>query len=295
MICRPSATKSALLAVATTLLLGGCCSAAPGREHPLPAALFAAHLRALEDGPAAKMTALAVPPFVVIGDGSASQVRTNAKKLVRWATTLLRAQFFTKYPRHIIDVWLFESERSYERNVRELFGDSPESPYGYYEPCDRALVINLTMGDGTLVHELVHPLMEADFPEAPTWLNEGLASLYEQPAELDGRIVGLPNWRLPRLQDAIKHGWAPSLQATMSASRRSFYRSRRRSLNYAVARYLCFYLQHRGLLERYYRKLRAVHDHDPDGIETLRQLLGQPNLAQLEQQWTRFVLGLEYP
>jgi len=190
---------------------------------------------------------------------------------------------------------VFQNERSYERNVRELFGDSPESPYGYYEPCDHALVINLAMGDGTLVHELVHPLMEADFPEAPTWLNEGLASLYEQPAELDGRIVGLPNWRLPRLQDAIKHGWAPSLKETMGASRRRFYGTRRRSHYYAVARYLCFYLQHRGLLEHYYRTLRLAHGDDPDGVETLGQLLGQPSWSQLEQQWAHFVLGLQYP
>ena len=31
-----------------------------------------------------------------------------------------------------------------------------------------------------LVHEMVHPFMDADFPACPAWFNEGLASLYEQ-------------------------------------------------------------------------------------------------------------------
>ena len=32
---------------------------------------------------------------------------------------------------------------------------------------------------GTLSHELVHPYMETNFPNVPSWFNEGLASLYE--------------------------------------------------------------------------------------------------------------------
>ena len=57
--------------------------------------------------------------------------------------------------------------------------------------------MNIATGGGTLVHELVHPYVEADFPGAPPWLNEGLGSLFEQSDERDGYIVGLTNWRLP--------------------------------------------------------------------------------------------------
>ena len=41
--------------------------------------------------------------------------------------------------------------------------------------------MNIGPGPGTLSHELVHPYMEANFPNVPAWFNEGLASLYEQP------------------------------------------------------------------------------------------------------------------
>jgi len=46
------------------------------------------------------------------------------------------------------------------------------------------------------VHEIVHPFMAANFPDCPAWFNEGLASLYEQSSERDGKIIGLTNWRL---------------------------------------------------------------------------------------------------
>ena len=46
--------------------------------------------------------------------------------------------------------------------------------------------MNIATGGGTLVHEIVHPFVEANFPGCPTWFNEGLGSLYEQSAERKG-------------------------------------------------------------------------------------------------------------
>jgi len=41
--------------------------------------------------------------------------------------------------------------------------------------------MNAGLGLGTLTHELIHPIVETDFPRAPTWINEGIASLFEAP------------------------------------------------------------------------------------------------------------------
>ena len=48
----------------------------------------------------------------------------------------------------------------------ELFGDEPETPYGYFSAEHQALIMNIATGGGTLVHEIVHPFMEANVPEA---------------------------------------------------------------------------------------------------------------------------------
>ena len=90
------------------------------------------------------------------------------------------------------------------RGVKSLTGNEPGTPYGFYSAKHNGLFMNIATGGGTLVHEIVHPYVEADFPNAPPWLNEGLGSLFEQSADRDGHIVGLTNWRLAGLQRAIR-------------------------------------------------------------------------------------------
>jgi hypothetical protein len=149
-------------------------------------------------------------PFVVIGDEAPEVVRQRASRTVRWTVDLLRKDFFARDPGEIIDIWAFKDAKSYARHAWELFRDRPTTPYGYYSAQNRALVMNIAPGAGTLVHELVHPYMRANFPGCPPWLNEGLASLYERPSEEGGHLVGLVNWRLPAR--AIRAGRLPDFR-----------------------------------------------------------------------------------
>ena len=138
-------------------------------------------------------------PFVVVGDEPRKVVEQRAEDTVKWAVDRLKQDFFTKDPNEILDIWLFKDEASYEKHARLIFGDSPTTPYGYYSSRHKALIMNIATGGGTLVHEIVHPFMEANFSACPPWLNEGLGSLYEQCGDVDGHIHGFTNWRLPGL------------------------------------------------------------------------------------------------
>ena len=117
--------------------------------------------------------------------------------------------------------------------------------------------MNIATGGGTLVHEIVHPYVEADFPNAPPWLNEGLGSLFEQSDERDGKIVGLTNWRLAGLQKAIKRGGVPSFFELTHMDSKTFYLEEH-GTNYSQSRYLMYYLQEKGLLHDFYRRFRAA-------------------------------------
>ena len=232
------------------------------------------------------------PPFAVVGDGSAKQVEARATGTVRWAVTHLEAAYFELPPTHIITIYLFETKDSYERHALELFGEAPDTPYGYYSPSDRALVMNIGTGGGTLVHEIVHPYIESNFPACPSWFDEGLASLYEQSAERDGQIVGLTNWRLEGLQEALRAKAVPSFE-TLCATGRGFYNDDPGS-NYAQARYLCYWLQEHGLLHDFYRDFRAAVAEDPTGYATLAKLVG-PDMDAFRTRWEAFVLDLRFP
>jgi hypothetical protein len=232
------------------------------------------------------------PPFVVAGDEPPRVLEARAASIVRWAVERLRASYFGRDPAPGLEIWLFRDPESYRRHARMLFGDEPTTPYGYFDSSHDALIMDISTGGGTLVHEIVHPYMDANFPRCPAWFNEGMGSLYEQAGERDGAIVGLLNWRLPALQHALEQGSAPGLPQVLASDAGEFYGDPS-GLYYAVSRYLLYYLQEKGLLSRYYAEFTAAYESDPTGLNTLLDLTGQ-DLPHLEADWRRFVMRLRW-
>jgi len=239
-------------------------------------------------------TVVLSPPFVVIGDESPEMVRRRSEGTVKWAVEKLKTAYFKQDPRQILDIWLFKDKESYETNCKRLFGKKPDTPFGYFSQEDKALVMNISTGGGTLVHEIVHPFVAANFPNCPAWFNEGLGSLYEQSGELDGEIHGYTNWRLPRLQESIRKGKLTSLKMLCQTTDTDFY-EKDRGTNYAEARYLCYYLQQKGLLKTYYRRFLANRKDDPSGYKTLKTVLERDDMDEFQKQWESYVLKLKYP
>lgn len=270
-------------------------------------------------------------PFVVLGDEPLEQVRRHAVGTIQWAVDRLKQEYFEHDPDRIIDIWLFKDRDSYDKHTREIFGDAPDTPFGYFSHRHQALIMNIDTGTGTLVHEIVHPLIAANFPDCPAWFNEGLASLYEQCGEHRGRIWGRTNWRLAGLQKAIRppepapkapvepppagagesrsgseatepeelppRKPLPTFQQLCSTSTRAFYDADP-GTNYAQARYLCYYLQQQGQLREYYQRFRRDVRSDPSGYETLKAVLGiqdEEQMARFEEAWKAWVLKLRYP
>jgi hypothetical protein len=242
--------------------------------------------------PSPDFTIVVQPPFVVIGDEPAEAVKEHSERTVKWAVDKLKQEYFSKDPNDIRDIWLFKDAPSYERNALALFGDKPTTPYGYYSSRHKSLIMNISTGGGTLVHEIVHPFIEANFPNCPPWLNEGLGSLYEQSGEIDGHIHGYTNWRLPGLQRAINARQVQSFKSLMSLDTSSFYNDDR-GTNYAQSRYLCYYLQQRGLLVKFYREFLARQKTDPTGYATLQRILVARDMAAFKLKWEKYVLTLK--
>jgi len=254
---------------------------------------FAEHVAKLRKKLPAGFTVVVQAPFVVVGDEEPLMVRRRAISTVKWAVDRLKQDYFEKDPADILDIYLFKDKSSYEKHTKQLFDDTPGTPFGYYSPAHKALIMNIETGGGTLVHEIVHPFMHTNFPECPAWFNEGLGSLYEQSTEENGHIHGLTNWRLAGLQQAIRKNQLPSFQALCSTGN-EFY-TKDRGTNYAQARYLCYYLQQEGLLTKYYRSFVADQENDPTGYKTLAKILGDPDMARFSKDWEKFVLSLHFP
>jgi hypothetical protein len=290
------------------LLLLAACSTAHGdlphnKKPPIaaapvaaPDAKYADHIAALRERLAAKQLHATIrfeEPFVVVGDGSDEALAHDART-VRWAADHLEADFFATRPTKILDIYLFHDAASYERGVVALTGEAPTTPYGFYSKANGGLFMNIATGGGTLVHEIVHPYVEADFPNAPPWLNEGLGSLFEQSAEKDGHIIGLTNWRLAGLQQAIDRGDVMSFQALTHLDTDAFYGDEK-GVNYAESRYLLYYLQQHDLLHAFYRSFRATRAKDPSGYGALVATLGERDMNDFTSRWTAYVKQLVFP
>jgi hypothetical protein len=270
------------LLVIACLLAAQTAAAAPSQEA----------LRARADKLEQKLagqgfTVMIEGPFVIVGDETRARVQQRAT-FMRWVLRLIEQDFFAKQPDKLIEVWLFRNEKTYRRGAKKFFGDDPDTPYGYYSPSDDALVMNIGPGAGTLSHELVHPYMEANIPDVPTWFNEGLASLYEQPRERDGHMWGTTNWRLPGLQQMIRKKTLPRVTALLSTTSDEFYDASYDA--YAYARFLCQYLQDHGELRAFYTKL-AADTRDRTGARALEDVLGQ-DLASFQPVFEKWAMSL---
>lgn len=230
------------------------------------------------------------PPFVLAGDMSVRDVQLWRDQTVRPAAEAFAATYFKTLPDQPILILLFADETSYRGHAKRWFGDADVSYYGYFRH-DRVMLMNIATGGGTLVHEMVHALLRPDFPTCPDWLNEGMGSLYEQ-CSLQP-LKGLPNWRLPALQDAIRKKELRSLQEMIGDE--DFYAKSAVGLNYAQARYLMLYLQDQGHLGAFYTRLRDNHATDRTGLKTLQAIIAPQKLVEFESAWRAWVLRLHFP
>lgn len=236
---------------------------------------------------------LARSPFVIAGDLDEAALKQWYEGTIAPAAAAMQAQYFKTAPYEPVTVLLFRDETSYNHYAKELFGDEGISIYGYFKPLQRTLVMNIATGGGTLVHELTHALASFDFPAIPTWLNEGIASLHEQCRFRDGDqgpwIEGLPNWRLPKLAEAIQQGRLRSLESLIGGND---FRGDQQTINYAQARYFCLYLQRKGKLTELYRVMRENQKVDRFGVAAVQSLFPKQSWAEIDAALAAFVKEL---
>ncbi|MHB9024934.1 MAG: hypothetical protein ACYC7E_12300 [Armatimonadota bacterium] len=253
----------------------------------LTGAGYDAEMRALREQLGDGFTTRRAEMFLCAGNLSERQMGTIVEGTIGKGANALWKQYFRKRPDYPIRVYLFADETTYRTYAKQLFGDTNVSYFGYYKPDKRALVMNIGTGTGTLVHEMVHALMEPDFPQAPTWFSEGLASLYEQCyIEKDG-LKGLVNWRLPVLRQGMRDKTTLPL-ARLIATDRTHFLDEHLGVHYAQARYFCLYLQEKGVLGKFYTAYRDGYAKDKTGAATLEKLLGKP-LSKIEKDWLKWI------
>ncbi len=233
--------------------------------------------------------AIVEAPFIIAGDLSEAELRKISRSTIQPILYALQRSYFWTAPDQPISLVMLQSVDSYRQVARKLDGYDALRYHGYFRREERRIVLDLSSGNGTLAHELTHALVAFDFPTAPEWFDEGLASLHEQGefTEDGGTLIGSHNWRLLALKQALKNGQLKPLEELIGSEE---FRQEGEGLQYAQVRYLCLYLQQRGLLKNFYHQFRDAAEADPHGVHTLHRLLEVETLSQFDedfQYWLR--------
>ncbi|MGQ9661910.1 MAG: hypothetical protein ACUVWX_06165 [Kiritimatiellia bacterium] len=267
----------------------------PPAKKGASVAEYALHCLALRKKLPLGFTVVVEEPFVVLGDESPDMVRARARQTVRWLVDRLRLLYgFENDPGQITDIWFFKDTDSYRKHVWEIFSVMPRDTVGGYLEENKAIIASTTSGTSAVVREIVRLFLQANFPQCPVWFAEGLGLLYEQCAAGSGPLTGLSNWRLGVLQKAVRSKTVIPLAELFSAGKTAF-RGEDSALHCAEVRYLCYYLQQKKLLPRFYQELRKNATTDPKGSATLLRLLGATELSAFQKRWEAFVLELTPP
>lgn len=230
--------------------------------------------------------------FVIASNLSASETSEIINNTISKAVKCFYNSYFEKKPDDVTTIFLFKDDRSYRDWAKKLYGDEDISRFGYYKPSKKIMLMNISTGTGTLVHEVTHALVNYDFPDIPSWFNEGLGSLYERCSLNGSEIIGYVNWRLPTLQEAINNNKYTSLEYLIKTDDDEFY-GNKSDFNYAQARYLCMYLQESRALKKFYKLFRDNFSQDKTGKTFLEQVLNK-KLSAIDDDYVAWVKTLVY-
>lgn len=230
--------------------------------------------------------------FIIASNMSETETSRLIEHTIAGAEECFYNNYFENKPDELITIFLFKDDNTYRYWAKKLYGDTDLSRFGYYKPSKRVMLMNISTGGGTLVHELTHAFVRYDFPDIPSWFNEGLGSLYERCSMNNKEILGHTNWRLPELQDAINDKTYTSLDVLTSTNDDEFYGDNS-SYNYAQARYLCQYLQEKNLLKKFYKTFRDNYEKDKTGKTYLEEVT-KMKLADLEYTFVEWVKTLKH-
>ncbi len=237
--------------------------------------------------------------FVLAGDkGAALDAAVKETQLIvdaMWHGPM-RTQLETA-----VTIWVYSTHRKMAADLHEFVPDARGTEVGlglYWEPTNEIDFTTEGGGIGTLAHELIHPLLrKGDFPTAPLWLEEGLASLYESfdPPTAAEPYVLRPraHFRLQQLREALK---SPDLASevrmdTLFGMTDEWFRSND-ALGYPCARELLRWLFQRGQLWDFYHRWRDDGVSDPTGRRAFTTTVGMTP-EQANDAWKAWLTSAE--
>lgn len=142
---------------------------------------------------------------------------------------------------------------------------------------------NYSFGLSVYAHELTHALIRMEYPTAPIWLNEGLATMFENCKVEGGQLRYASSGSLYRMKNGLRGGGILPLARLFESTNRDFSGSGHVAY-YDAAELLCRYLHTRNLLVPVYLEMREGRGKGVNGSDTVARMAGG-TLDGFEKDW----------
>ncbi len=227
--------------------------------------------------------------YVIFSDLDENTTYNLIDKDIRHTVDAMTKHYVSDLPDSVTPVFFFNDYDTYRDFSVNTIGldENDLSPFGYYKISKNIIVIRYVSWKGSTSHEITHSLIQYDFPDIPSWLNEGLASLHEKYVYTDGVMKGDFNWRILSLRRAFRENTYTGLKKLMETNDEELY-GKRSAFYYAQSRFLLMYIQQKDLLDDYYLLFKKTAADDPTGITQFEKTLNKP-LEDIDKELVDYI------
>ena len=137
---------------------------------------------------------------------------------------------------------------------------------------------------GVLFHEITHHFIHLNYPDVPSWFNEGLATFFgDESKVVKGKVtLGLPNrWRDYRLKEQLDKNIFPDIRRLYTSNRKQF---RSWPIGYHFSRAFFCWLYDTGQLDTYLKNAKK----DGYDISVLKNTLHKP-VIEINRELLAFI------
>jgi hypothetical protein len=197
-----------------------------------------------------------------------------------------------------VDVLLFNTTQGYFGYVEFAAGDRLEHTSGAFIPWYGQLIFfenaNPDETRAVMYHEGLHRFLYDTLPDAPIWLQEGVAEYVAGTRLENGKVAASGLIRAGRLQNmkmAMRYGWKPlAFKMIMNETQGQFY-ALNPPLQYAQAWSMVHFFIHgedakyKSVFEAYVKRLESG-DELPKAFD---ETFGKENVDEMQKQWLKYV------
>lgn len=245
--------------------------------------------------------------YFIVSDldkGTLNQLMT--RDFILYKLILTRDYFPVRYDanarnqrgRNILTVFLFKNRDCYVKGLRKMGIDVAVEDENnqadirdgyYYSGMERNFILinykdNYRQGLSIYAHELCHSLMRKDFPDAPIWLDEGIATMVGHSQIVDNRLDYDKRYTsLRNVKRTVENGTVLPLSRLLQSKGTDYLTGEGSTVFYEAGEQFCRFLLSRNQLLQVYRGLRDSGGKGDAG-EVLRKVTGL-NLEGLEKAW----------